>query len=517
MLLLLASKKTRPNSLFWLLLLLSSLALSSPTMVFEVDGVPSSSPFTCAKAFTRMGPDVHYELEFSSRSLNASVVFIDPSSTDTTTNTGCQECCAVFSTSSGSLPHLSPETSALISGRSVLMRFIDVIQCPGATNMGLESVFVQLERAGAKALIMVTQHQEPGMLSSIVGPGDFTPDHVSARSSSVPYVAIGSAAGKRLIEEARASSLASSPSHDVHVAFVYDQNRFHFVYTSYYKAPFKIISILVVVCILLRCFNLSLRLCPITKLPLLNSTKNLVVMMALLTAVSIMLMITFNGVAAFEEGSKGWVIFTVGRMMPFVNISSTVLVSRIWSVRQGSPQGSPQVSPQVSSQLPSQESPSSAGERTSSAVCHASAARNVPAIGNAVAALGSATGNEIGSVSSQSSTLSTSFSSDPAKSQPTRTLLIVFAGLAADATYMFVVIYSQASPITVARTAFLLVAIGNFLILAFFFYSGIQVLRSLSSSNKSLKSMASYLLIMAAFTLMIVSSFFMVSKEFVPD
>jgi len=207
-------------------------------------------------------------------------------------------------------------------------------------------------------------------------------------------------------------------------------------------------------------------------------------------------MITYNGVAVLDEGSKGWVFFTVGRMMPFLNISSTVLISRFWSVRQVSPQVPPQVSPQVSPRVSPQVSPKVSPQESPQESTLPTSAREKTS---------SATASTSDPVAS---------TSDPAKSQPTRTLLIVFAGLAADVTYIVVVLNSHMSPMAVVLpVAFLLVAIGNFLILAFFFYAGIQVLRSLSSSHKSLKIMASYLLIMAAFTLMIISSFFMVSKE----
>ena len=102
---------------------------------------------------------------------------------------------------------------------------------------------------------------------------------------------------------------------------------------------------------------------------------------------------------------------------------------------------------------------------------------------------------------------------DLAKTQPVRTLLTVFVGLAADVFFTAYAIFSDSGvrPISIVS---ILLALGYIFTTAYFFYSGIQVLRSLSSSNKPLKAMAIYLIMVAGFTLMIIASFGMVSKEF---
>jgi len=251
------------------------------------------------------------------------------------------------------------------------------------------------------------------------------------------------------------SASSSSSSSHVHVVFKYDANPFLEVYLRYVELPFKVISFFTFALIILRCHNLGIRRSSSSGLPLLTSTRNLVVLMALPVAVSILTMVSLNGLTHLGEGSTLWVTFSAGLMWPCLNVSSSVVVARFWSSRRA----------------------------------HLAA--------------------------NQSGTPGGRFSEDPAKTQPITTLLIVFIGLSADIFLSTLIVFSSESYLInrlVLRTFAGLLAIGGILTTAYFFRSGIQVLRSLSSSNKPLKTMAVYMLMVAGFTLMIIVSFVMVGS-----
>jgi len=178
--------------------------------------------------------------------------------------------------------------------------------------------------------------------------------------------------------------------------------------------------------------------------------------MALPVAAAIVTMASLNGMTSLDEGSKGWIFFSAGLIFPFLNLSSSVIVARFWSSRRAH-----------------------------------------------------LTANE------EESGTPSGVAEDPAKTQPVKTLLIVAVGLAADICFSTFLIFSEGSRserLLIRIFAFLL-AIGYIFTTAYFFRSGIQVLRSLSSSNKPLKTMATYLLMVAGFTLMIIVSFVIVGTS----
>jgi len=102
---------------------------------------------------------------------------------------------------------------------------------------------------------------------------------------------------------------------------------------------------------------------------------------------------------------------------------------------------------------------------------------------------------------------------DPAYTQPVRTFLVVFAGLVGDCLFSGFGVFSDEAPDFLMTIISVSLALGYIIVTVYFFYSGILVLRSLSSANRPLKSMASYLLLVAGFTLMIITSFVMVSAH----
>ena len=102
---------------------------------------------------------------------------------------------------------------------------------------------------------------------------------------------------------------------------------------------------------------------------------------------------------------------------------------------------------------------------------------------------------------------------DPAKAQPVKTLLIVAAGLTGDIVFSSSVIFSARYQRFFFSTIVLLLALGYTLTTVYFFFSGLRILRSLSSDNKSVRSLTVYLLLVAVFTLMIMASYMMVSKD----
>ena len=258
----------------------------------------------------------------------------------------------------------------------------------------------------------------------------------------------------KLVQAVKNATSAPASSR-VHTVFTFDENEYLQAYHSYLAVPSKFVSFLTFAIILNRCRTLGLRFDPSTNLPLLTSTRNLIVFMAVPVAGAIMLMISTNGLIFLDEGSRGWVVLTAGCLLPSLNLSSSLLVARFWSSRLAS--------------LADQES-----------------GAPIPVV-----------------------------ATDPAKTQPVKTLLIVAFGLVGDIVFSTFTIFPELSNQSInmfmAVSAFLL-ALGYLLTTGYFFFSGIQVLRSLSSSNKSrktmaLKTMAIYLLMDAGFTLMIIASF----------
>ena len=204
-------------------------------------------------------------------------------------------------------------------------------------------------------------------------------------------------------------------------------------------------SILTVAFILHRCYSLGLRRSSSTGLPLLSSTKNLVVLMALPVAVAITTMVAFNGIGFLGPGSYGWVFYAASTILPFSNLSSSLLVGRFWRSRELGAAGVPD--------------------------------------------------------------------RDPAKTQPVRTLLIVFVGLSADVLFTSFSISSDQNNRPLMQTISIVLMLGYILTAGYFFFSGIKVLRSLSAANKPPKVMAIYLIMVAGFTLMIILSFLLIGSN----
>ena len=413
--------------------------------------LPPSNPslfpaaLVATKGFSNIGPDSHYQHEFSTLALSAPLIFLDP-----TNSSSCPSCCESFSPFALSLP-LSPSVS--VANRTVVVRVSDLEHCRPTTNIvtGFARLHTVLAAAGAVAVIAVDESIEPGWMANIEGGGS-KQDRRVARASPVPLVSVGAETGGRLIA-------ASSASSQVHVTFTYDENPFQEFYHSYYELPFKLISFLTFASIISRCKHLGVRFSPSPllsnlPLPILTSTKNIIVILALPVAAVIAIMISLNGASYFDENSKGWIFFSASTMLPSLNLSSSILVARFWSSRR-------------------------------------------------VALAGAAAQDQSADQSAQ----------DPAKTQPVRTLLIVFAGLAADVFVPCFRIFSTRDSHFVLSSIYLLNGLGYLLTTAYFFYSGVRVLRSLSSSNKPLKSMTSYLLAVAVFTLMIMASFTMIGNQ----
>ena len=428
--------------LFALALLLLQFPSASPSMLILTElGTASplfTSPFYSVKAFSAIGPDSPYKLEYSSLDHSAPLVYLSPSDPSS-----CPSCCEAFSPYSN-LP-LSPEVSSLVANHSVVLNRAEVEACSPTVNLvsGFEKLHVALELAGARAVVFVETSYEPGLTANIVGSFVSPSDRRAAKASLCPFVAIASETGGRLVE-----AVKNSDGH-VHVAFKYDKNLFLFAYHQYFEFPFKFVSILAFALIVLRCHSLGLRRSSSTGLPL-NSTKTWLVLLALPVAGAIMTSVTLNGATfGLDPGSKMWVFYATGLLFPGLNVSSSIIVARFWSSRRA----------------------------------HLAASEGG--------------GNPDGGAK------------DPAKTQPVRTFFIVFIGLLSDACFSTFMIFSQQGSHTnlVMTTATAGMAFSYILIAFHFLRSGIIVLRSLSSSNKPLKTMASYLLMVAGFTFMIIMSF----------
>ena len=434
-------------------------------MIVQAPTTPSLFPTnaTSIKAFNAIGPNSPYEIEFSSIEQQAPLLFLDPSDTES-----CPGCCGAFSPfSSGGL---SPEISSLVANRTVVLKTTDLLLCEPSSinfNVGYEKMHICLGRAGALAVIFVDESVEPGWTSNIVGSFVSRSDQRAARNSLVPFVAVGSETGRKLVEAIQAvqnSSTSTTPaSHDhVHVVFTYDENAFLHAYHTFYELPFKFISFFTFFLILHRCHSLGLRRDTSTGLPLLSSTKTLVVLMAVPVAVAIMIMISLNGMSYLDEGSRGSVFFLAGTILPCLNLASSVLVARFWSSRRA----------------PTAKGASGDGSGDGSSAAAAAAA-------------------------------------DPAKSQPVLTLLIVFSGVASDLVLSSydLVIHQTSNTKLFVKLVSVVLAVGYIITTLYFFYSGIQVLRSHDSSDKPFKTMASYLLAVGGFTLVVITSFVMVGAD----
>ena len=423
------------------------------------NNLSSSSSFTvtCVKAFTSIGQELHYVHEFSSFKESAPVTIIDPSD-----NAACPHCCSFLSaSSSGSSLPLSPTITSLVSNRTVLLTYDSLLNCKRPrvnALLGLESMHAQLDRSGAKAVIMITQAKEPFFSSNVVGTFTSTKDKREAGASLVPFVAVGSESGDRLIEQVQRNP------NGVHVEFTYDVNPYLKYYNNYFEFPLKLASLLTFALMVHRCLNLGVRRSSSSGLPILTSTKNLIIFMALPTAASITIMVSFNGIAYLDEGSQGWALLSAGQMFPFLNLSSSVLVSRFWSSQK---------------------------------------AHLIPN-GGTVIPNGGIDGGIAGIAG---------IASDPAKSQPQKTFLIVLTGLGLDVVNTSLQLFSEGNLASVRQVTFLPLAAGYILTSANFVRSGLQVLRSQSADSKPLKTMAFYLLMVMVFTLIIVASYVMVSKE----
>ena len=416
----------------------------SPSMLVQTDtGDPHSlfnGPFPAVKSFHAIGPDSQYLQEFSSLDQSAPLVYLDPADSKS-----CPGCCDSFSPSS-SLP-LSLEVASLVANKTVVMKYTEVSPCAPRvdTVSGFETMHIALDRAGARAVIMITFAYVPGVTSNVIGSFTSPSDRREAKASLVPFVAIGFEAGEKLTKAVQESSVQNSSSH-VHVKFTFDDNEFLVLYRSYFELPSKFVSFLVVAFIIHRCYSLGLNLDPTTNLPLLSSTKNLVVLMALPVAAAIMMMISRNGLIFLDENSTGSVFYTASSMLPCLNLSSTVLVGRFWNMHK---------SPRP---LPDGISISSSGVA----------------------------------------------SDDPAKTHPVKTLLIVFVGFSGDLFLGIYSVFAPHDPRPATQIIYVLITICNIVATAYFFYSGVQVLRALSTSDQRLtKTMAYYLLTVAVFTLMI--------------
>ena len=438
----------------------------------------SSSPFQCVKAYTTVGPNTPYEEPFSSLSHSAPLFFLDPSDPVT-----CPHCCSSLLTSS--IP-LSSAVSSLITNRTVVLTMYDLSACkPRLLALsGLETMFATLVGAGARAVITVTKSKVPGIVSNIVGTGD-EGDRRVARGSEIPFVSIGPAAGERLVKQLVESQLLlvenqqllnsshspSSPpsSSDVHVTFTYDENAFFETY-AYFSLPFKCISYLTFGFIVHRCLSLGLHVHPTSKLlglplPLLTSTKNLIVLMAIPSAASIMIQASVNGWAVMEEGSKSWVYFTTGFHFPNLNLASSLLVARLWRVRQG--------------------------RRVRQGTLVDSDDANNPNDANL-------------------------HHEDPAFTEPVKTLLIVFVALTADILFVAANVFFKEEPTAILTAVFVPLTVGCTFVSVFFLHAGIQSLRTLRTLSVSggapvhMKMMSVYLLMVAVSMLMVISSFAMV-------
>ena len=439
------------------------------------------SPIPAMKAFEAIGPDSPSEIEYSSFDHSAPLLYLAVPDSST-----CPRCCSSFSPSN-TLPFspLSPSVVSLVANRTVVVKLRDIDKCNPVVNLvsGLETMHVALASAGARAVVLVSGGIQPGLTASLVGSFSSPSDKRAAKSSLVPFVEIGSETGERLVKavqsaaveqsaavDAAGSDSSASHVHNVHVTFKFDTNPFQEIYHNYVEGPFKFISFFTFALIVLRCHSLGLHVDPSTKLPLLNSTKNLLVLLALPVAGAIMTMVSLNGMSFHDQGSQAAVFFGTGLLFPGLNVSSSFVVARFWSSR----------------------------------IAHLAASKSgAPSESGATSESGA-------SSVSDSAPSDRAFASDPAKTQPVRTLLIVFVGLASDVCFSISTIFfglPQTRPVIVIVSV--LLAICYILITAYFFRSGIQVLRSLSSFNKPLKNMASYLLLVAGFTLMIIVSFVM--------
>ena len=198
--------------------------------------------------------------------------------------------------------------------------------------------------------------------------------------------------------------------------------------------------------------------------------------MALPTLASIVVMISTNGLMLLNKNSKLRIFYTAGQLFPALNLSSSVLVARFWNAHAGGLSG------------PS-SSTNSTPTSTSTSISRAST----------------------GTAESDPATGSTS---DPAATHPLLTFLIVFVGLTADLVNFTIVVFAvEGDPRPIFPFIYLPMAVGYTLTTLCFFFSGSRVLRSLSSSNRPVKTMSLYLLLMFTFTSMTIVSFIMVGSN----
>jgi len=227
------------SSFFLLSIVLLMLRHTSPSMLVQVaPGTPHShslfaAPITSVRAFSSIGPASPYEIEFSSLALSAPLLYLNPVDNDT-----CPGCCSAFSPFSP-LP-LSPWMSSLVANRTIVLSRGILESCSPVVNVvsGFEHLHVALGNAGARAVIITADSVVPGSASNIVGSFISPSDKRAAKASLVPFVAVGSETGERLI---KAVQNFTSP---VHVTFQFDENRYILAYETYCELPFKLVSFL---------------------------------------------------------------------------------------------------------------------------------------------------------------------------------------------------------------------------------------------------------------------------------
>jgi len=133
----------------------SSSSSSSP--LFSSSLFPSSIP--SVKAYSALGPDHPYELEFSSLSHSAPLLYLNPADPVT-----CPRCCESFSPSTSL--SLSPQAAALVANKTVVLVREDIESCRPAVNLfsGFETMHLSLGRGGVRAVVFVSREATPGEL-----------------------------------------------------------------------------------------------------------------------------------------------------------------------------------------------------------------------------------------------------------------------------------------------------------------------------------------------------------------
>ena len=432
----------------------------------------------CVKAFTAIGQNSPYGIPVSTLAESAPLLFLDPSS-----ESSCPQCCESLqsSSSSDSFVPLSPAASSLVANRTVVFLSTDLASCKPriAPVMGLETTFLSLTRAGAKAVIFVCGEKTPGLAANFVGTISEA-DVKAARNSMVPFAAIGAEDGRRLIDrlvEDSEDSDGHSEGHDIHATFFYDENKYLVAYQSYVELPFKVVCFLFFAFMVCRLHYLGLRFYSSTGylsyLPRVDSTKNLVVCMAVPTVASIVVAVSTNGLLFLDERSKGWVFLSVCSTFPCLNVASSFLVANFWRARQA---------------------PHAPHARVYSEGCPSAQAPN-----------------------------------DPAKTEPIKTLCIVAFAVCGELVTFASYHFSIVVPKEVITTIAIPLTAGYLLTTAYFFRSGVQIFRSLSASErlsasscesnagfkalykkKALNALYRYMLSMGVFSLMIIAAAFSV-------